>query len=70
MSRVLSTPTTQPQQATGTMRSGTLPTQEQIAKRAYEKWVKRGRPQGTHQQDWYEAEMEIKREMASGSYRQ
>jgi len=67
MSRVLSTPTSQPQ-ATGTARTAT-PTHEQIAKRAYEKWCKRGRPQGTHQQDWLEAEMEIKRELANGTYR-
>ena len=67
MSRVLSTPTTQPH-ATGTMRTA-MPSQDQIAKRAYEKWCKRGRPHGTHQQDWLEAEAEIKREYAAGTYR-
>jgi hypothetical protein len=32
--------------------------------RAYEKWVKRGRPQGTDVQDWIEAETELRAEMA------
>jgi hypothetical protein len=32
--------------------------------RAYEKWVKRGRPHGTDVQDWMEAEAELKREYA------
>ncbi len=36
---------------------------EKIAMRAYEKWVKRGRPQGTEMQDWIEAENELKAEM-------
>jgi hypothetical protein len=42
---------------------------EKIAMRAYEKWVKRGRPQGTDKQDWIEAENELKAEFArmSGS---
>ncbi|MCS6976202.1 MAG: DUF2934 domain-containing protein [Gemmatales bacterium] len=68
MSRVQTTTTgTTPQTATATRT--VMPTHEQIAKRAYEKWVKRGRPEGTHLQDWYEAEAELKREMASGTYR-
>lgn len=37
---------------------------EKIAMRAYEKWVKRGRPQGTDVQDWIEAETELRAEMA------
>jgi hypothetical protein len=42
---------------------------DKIAMRAYEKWVKRGRPHGTDQQDWAEAEAELKAEHArmSGS---
>jgi hypothetical protein len=32
--------------------------------RAYEKWVKRGRPHGTSDQDWMEAEAELKAEYA------
>ena len=35
---------------------------EKIAQRAYEKWVKRGKPQGTADQDWMEAEKELKAE--------
>ncbi len=36
---------------------------EQIAQRAYEKWCKRGRPHGTHLQDWLEAEKELQAEL-------
>jgi Protein of unknown function (DUF2934) len=39
---------------------------EKIATRAYEKWCKRGCMQGTHQQDWLEAETELKAEMMGG----
>jgi hypothetical protein len=59
MSRATSAPTKQPQ---ATMAKSPTPTQEQIALRAYEKWVKRGRPEGTHLQDWYEAEAELRKE--------
>ncbi len=61
MSRVTSTPTMQP--PTMPQTGGTHPTPDQIAKRAYEKWCKRGKPQGTDKQDWYEAEAELKREI-------
>jgi hypothetical protein len=37
---------------------------DKIAMRAYDKWVKRGRPQGTHVQDWLEAERELQAEYA------
>jgi hypothetical protein len=37
---------------------------DKIAMRAYEKWVKRGRPPGTEVQDWIEAEKELKTEYA------
>jgi Protein of unknown function (DUF2934) len=40
---------------------------EKIAMRAYEKWVKRGCPQGTDKQDWIEAEAELKAEYARNS---
>jgi hypothetical protein len=41
---------------------------DKIAMRAYEKWVKRGRPHGSDVQDWMEAEAELKSEYArSGS---
>ncbi len=36
---------------------------EKIAMRAYEKWCKRGRPQGTDKQDWMEAEAELRAEL-------
>jgi hypothetical protein len=37
---------------------------DKIAQRAYEKWVKRGRPSGTDVQDWLEAEAELQSEYA------
>jgi hypothetical protein len=57
MSRVV-TPTPAPQ---------TTPVKiphEKIAMRAYEKWCKRGRPNGTDRQDWLEAEAELRAEFA------
>src|SRR5262245_3656939 len=53
-------------QRTGSPMGGAAPTQEQIAQRAYEKWLKRGRQVGTETMDWLEAEAELKREMAIG----
>jgi hypothetical protein len=58
MSRVATPPAAQP---VGTQVK--VP-HEKIAMRAYEKWVKRGRPQGTDVQDWMEAEAELKAELA------
>jgi hypothetical protein len=40
---------------------------DKIAQRAYEKWVKRGRPNGSNEQDWLEAEAELKVEIARGA---
>ncbi len=40
---------------------------EKIAMRAYEKWVKRGRPHGSHVQDWLDAERELQTEMTRTS---
>jgi hypothetical protein len=40
---------------------------EKIAMRAYERWVKKGRPQGSQVQDWLEAEAELKSEVARGA---
>ncbi len=57
MSRVATPPTSKPAS------SPTHVPHEKIAMRAYEKWVKRGRPHGTHMQDWMEAENELKAEM-------
>ena len=61
--------------ATGTMQHGTMQQgsmqqgamqipHEKIAMRAYDKWCKRGCPQGTHMQDWFEAENELRTEMS------
>jgi hypothetical protein len=58
MSRVATPPLGQP--------SNTPPLKiphDKIAMRAYEKWVKRGRPHGTDVLDWIEAENELKAEM-------
>ena len=74
----MSNRTTSP--ATQTMHTGQsstmMPTQgqgstmtvphEKIAARAYEKWCKRGCTDGAHQQDWLEAEAELRSEMMGG----
>ena len=61
MSRVVTPPTAPP--ATPQVK---VP-HEKIAQRAHEKWVKRGRPQGTDMQDWLEAERELRVEFGRGS---
>ncbi len=58
MSRTTTPPLTQP-----TPPAVKVP-HEKIAMRAYEKWVKRGRPFGSPEQDWNEAEAELKAEMS------
>lgn len=40
--------------------------QDKIAMRAYEKWLKRGRPVGSPEIDWYAAEAELRAEMTKG----
>ncbi len=40
------------------------PAHDRIAMRAYEKWLSRGCPHGTDQQDWLEAEAELAAEMS------
>ena len=42
-------------------------THEDIAKRAYEIYVKRGRRQGQSQQDWNQAEQELQNEILTAS---
>jgi hypothetical protein len=59
MSRVVTPGTSQPTQHL-------MVPHEKIAMRAYERWIKKGRPQGTHVQDWLEAEAELKVEQARG----
>jgi hypothetical protein len=61
MSRVTTPPTAQP--VTQPPMTAKVP-HERIAMRAYEKWVKRGRPQGTALQDWIEAEAELMKELS------
>lgn len=56
-----SMPATQP--TTSTAPAMMIP-KEKIAMRAYEKWLKRGCKHGQDQQDWIEAEKEIRAEMA------
>lgn len=63
MSRVTAAPTAPPQT------TGAKVSHQQIAARAYERWVKKGRPGGTDFQDWLEAEAELKREMTTGTAR-
>jgi hypothetical protein len=58
MSRAVTSPMTQP-----TSNPPLKVPHDKIAMRAYEKWIKRGRPQGTEMQDWIEAENELKSEM-------
>jgi hypothetical protein len=56
---------------TGAPQTSTTTTQvprEKIAMRAYEKWMKRGCTHGHDQQDWMEAEAELRTEMRSGGY--
>ena len=59
MSRVVTPPQAQP----NSMQPPMIP-HEKIAMRAYEKWLKRGRPLGTEMQDWLEAENELKTEQS------
>jgi Protein of unknown function (DUF2934) len=63
MSRVTTQPTAKPVANTNSVK---VP-HERIAMRAYEKWMKRGCPQGTALQDWVEAEAELVAEMSRGS---
>lgn len=63
MSRVMTQPTPQSPQMMPQGKGPMMLTHDMIAKRAYEKWCKRGRPIGSPMQDWLEAEAELKREM-------
>jgi hypothetical protein len=58
MSRVVTPPL--PQSSTSHLK---VP-HDKIAMRAYERWVKRGRPHGSDVQDWLEAESELRAEYA------
>jgi hypothetical protein len=60
MSRIATPP------ASGPLSQMKIP-HEKIAMRAYEKWVKRGRPHGSDMQDWVDAENELRAELARSS---
>jgi Protein of unknown function (DUF2934) len=66
MARVATTPSTTPQQTSQPANAAVQIPHDKIAMRAYEKWVKRGRPHGTDKQDWIEAENELRAEMSRG----
>jgi monoterpene epsilon-lactone hydrolase len=40
---------------------------EEIARRAYQLWEERGRPDGSHEEDWYRAEQELRYQSAGTS---
>ncbi len=61
MSRV-ATPAKTPTPATPQPAQASIP-HDKICQRAYEKWVKRGRPHGSDWKDWIEAEAELRSEM-------
>ncbi|MBZ5606520.1 MAG: DUF2934 domain-containing protein [Acidobacteriia bacterium] len=42
-----------------------MPAPQQIAARAFELWVARGCPDGSAEQDWLQAETDLKREAAA-----
>lgn len=50
--------------------NGQQPTHEQIAQRAKEIWMRNGRRQGTQNQDWRDAEAELRREVMGSPWRQ
>lgn len=43
------------------------PTQEEIASRAYQIYVRKGQPEGHDLENWLEAETELKRERNGGA---
>jgi hypothetical protein len=49
-----------PQGNTAQRNERTQPTHEQIARRAYELFLARGGQHGNHEQDWQQAERELK----------
>ena len=66
MSRVTTPPTAKPVSTPATAKPASSSVQvphDRIAMRAYEKWMKRGCPQGTAVQDWIEAEAEVRRRL-------
>jgi hypothetical protein len=37
-----------------------MPTTEQIAALAYDLWIERGSPNGSHEEDWFHAERQLR----------
>lgn len=66
MTRVSTPPTARPVSNSAQQHTQTQVPHDRIAMRAYEKWMKRGCPQGTHVQDWVEAEAELVAEASRG----
>jgi len=66
MSRVATPPTAKPAVPPPPQQHNKIPL-DRIAKRAYEKWVKRGYSHGRDQQDWLEAETELRAEYGYGT---
>lgn len=53
-------PNPAPKAAAGKTPISAAPSTEQISKRAYEIWLRKGRPLGQDTQNWLEAEAELK----------
>jgi hypothetical protein len=66
MSRSATPAPAQPMQAQTNQHNSMPVPREKIAMRAYEKWVKRGRPVTNGEQDWLEAEKELRNETTRG----
>ena len=47
-----------------TTKTAPKPTREQVAQRAHDIWVKNGRKHGQDEQNWLEAERQLKAEMS------
>ena len=67
MTRVSTPPTAKPVSTPSQTQQQTKIPHDRIAMRAYEKWMKRGCPQGTSVQDWVEAEAELVAEVSRGT---
>jgi hypothetical protein len=67
MTRVATPPTAKPVSNSNQSSSQVQVPHDRIAMRAYEKWMKRGCPQGTAFQDWVEAETELVAELNRGT---
>ena len=69
MSRVTTPPAAKPvtTNTTKPATAGVSVAHDRIAMRAYDKWMKRGCPQGTDFQDWVEAEAELVAEASRGT---